>query len=375
MRRLGCERDTFFALAQRSILFEQIGDIHAGADIAAEVPARPITRHSLIGNPAVFSIMPPQTVLRGEGIARGENIAVALRCLVPIVRMDALPPAAPKFLLHGATGKLEPGFVEEGATLVFAGHPDQDRRGIGRGLKAFLAFRQRGLSPSPSDQVSHQTADQECLQKKDRDTGDDPRPVTLPDCRLAEQDRAARRQEFFIDLPSLELPPVVTRRQTRSMTYGRNAGCRFTMQNTNGDCGSFLSETVASSKGGHPRFPSPVDEQRGRSSERWRLDGAVAAPRPTSASPLRHREAAEEKDVGIWRQGGDPLLHLVEGKIVVVGELDPAGEGLGCLLKRFLPAMRSSDVAPSMIIDIVCRRRDLQHVLETSPECPIWWPM
>ena len=34
----------------------------------------------------------------------------------------------------------------------------------------------------------------------------------------------------------------------------------------------------------------------------------------------------EIKDVGIWWQAGDALLHLVKGKIVVVAEVDPPCE-------------------------------------------------
>ena len=45
----------------------------------------------------------------------------------------------------------------------------------------------------------------------------------------------------------------------------------------------------------------------------------------------------EEENVGIWRQLCDPLQHLIKGKVVVVGELDPVSERLGRLLEGLSP--------------------------------------
>ena len=90
--------------------------------------------------------------------------------------------------------------------------------------------------------------------------------------------------------------------------------------------------------GGHLRSPCPIDEQRGCSWERWRLDGVVAAPRPTSGSHPRIAQQHEKKNEGIWRQCGGPLQHLVKRKVVVVGELDPVRERPGLLLDGLPPA-------------------------------------
>ena len=45
----------------------------------------------------------------------------------------------------------------------------------------------------------------------------------------------------------------------------------------------------------------------------------------------------EKKNVGVWRQRRDPLLHLLEGEIAEVGEVNPTCEWFGCLLKHALP--------------------------------------
>src|SRR5439155_25042589 len=66
--------------------------------------------------------------------------------------MHAFGPAVSHFLLYRATGKFQPWFVEEGAELVQARHPDQHRRGVGHGTKTNLALQQRLFSQlAPSD--------------------------------------------------------------------------------------------------------------------------------------------------------------------------------------------------------------------------------
>src|SRR5512132_35115 len=73
----------------------------------------------------------------------------------------------------------------------------------------------------------------------------------------------------------------------------------------------------------------------------------------------------EKKNVGIWRQRRDPLLHLLEGEIAVVGEVYPACERLGCLLKHALPKTFERRRA-HYDHDIFCRGRDLQHVFKEA---------
>ena len=101
---------------------------------------RSIARHSLIGNPTIFSIGVLQAILHNEWFASIDGGAVGLRNFRQVIRMDAFLPAVTKFLLHASPGKLKPGFVEISGKLVFARHPDQDGRRIGHGLKTAFAF-------------------------------------------------------------------------------------------------------------------------------------------------------------------------------------------------------------------------------------------
>ena len=61
--RLSRQSYTLFDLAQGRFLLQQIGDIHARPDIPAEISARSITRYSLIGDLAIFSVVPSQAIL------------------------------------------------------------------------------------------------------------------------------------------------------------------------------------------------------------------------------------------------------------------------------------------------------------------------
>src|SRR4029077_4707351 len=120
MCSFGRESYTLLKFLQCLFLFHQFGDIHAGTDIPAEVPARSITRHSLIGNPTILSIGVLQAILHNEWFARIDGGGVGLRNFRYVIRVDAFLPAFAKFLLHASPGKLKPGFVEEGAKLIFA---------------------------------------------------------------------------------------------------------------------------------------------------------------------------------------------------------------------------------------------------------------
>jgi hypothetical protein len=73
----------------------------------------------------------------------------------------------------------------------------------------------------------------------------------------------------------------------------------------------------------------------------------------------------EKKNVGIWRQRRDPLLHLLEGEIAEVGEVNPAREWFGGLLKHALPKTFERRCA-HYDHDIFCRGRDLQHVFKEA---------
>src|SRR4051812_7560664 len=76
-------------------------------------------------------------------------------------------------------------------------------------------------------------------------------------------------------------------------------------------------------------------------------------------------EQEQKKNVGIWRQCRDPFLHFLEGEVAEVGEVNPAYEWLGCLLKHVLPKMFERCCA-HYDHDIFCRGRDLQHIFKEA---------
>src|SRR5215467_5827989 len=115
MSRLGRQCHSFFEFMKRTFFLEQIGDIHAGPDIAAEVPARSITRDSLIGNPTIFSVVPLQAILHNERFACIESATIGLQSFLYIIRMECFTPAVAKVLLHASPSEFNPSFVDVGA--------------------------------------------------------------------------------------------------------------------------------------------------------------------------------------------------------------------------------------------------------------------
>ena len=63
-------------------------------------------------------------------IACVEGLRVHLEATLKVVQIHAFGPSISEFLFHAAARKLQPRLVEEGAELVDAGHPDENRRGI-----------------------------------------------------------------------------------------------------------------------------------------------------------------------------------------------------------------------------------------------------
>ena len=119
-----------------------------------------------------------------------------------------------------------------------------------------------------------------------------------------------------------------------------------------------------SRKGAHPRSPAPVGDRRWNRYRSVRhcmepLQRVVGVEGYTRG--IAHQQ--QENNVGIWRQHRGTLLHLVEGEIAVVGEVYPAREWLGCLLKGLLPIVFQWR-RTYYDRDIFCRGCNLQHVLE-----------
>ena len=137
------------------------------------------------------------------------------------------------------------------------------------------------------------------------------------------------------------------------------------MQNTNSHLRSFLSDTVALVKAAtHDPQAQLVIENRIHRCVRHcmkalkRLVGIESYTRGIA-------QQQEKKNVGIWRQLRDPLLHLVEGQVAVVGELNPACEWLDCLLEGLLPKMLEWR-RTHYHLDIFCRGCNLQHIFNEA---------
>src|SRR4030095_1258897 len=107
MCSFGRESYTLFKFAQCLFLVDQFGDVNTSTDIPAEVPARSITRHSLIGNPTILSIVPLQAILHNERLARVERAAVGLQSFLHVLRMK-FTPAVAQVLLHAPPCQLYP---------------------------------------------------------------------------------------------------------------------------------------------------------------------------------------------------------------------------------------------------------------------------
>src|SRR6476620_6043680 len=106
MCRFRRKRDAFLDLVQLLLLSQEISDIDAGTDIAAEILAGSITRDALIVNPTIFSIIALEAILHDERLTRIEGAVVGLHTFLQIVGMDTFSPAVTKFLLHASPGEL-----------------------------------------------------------------------------------------------------------------------------------------------------------------------------------------------------------------------------------------------------------------------------
>src|SRR5947209_278496 len=97
-------------------------------------------RDACIRNPTIFTIVTSQPVLHDERLSRLKSFGVNLETALQIVRMHALSPAVPHFLMQTSAGKLQPRLVKESAKFVDGGHPDKNWCGIGHNSETLLAF-------------------------------------------------------------------------------------------------------------------------------------------------------------------------------------------------------------------------------------------
>src|SRR6267142_6816725 len=84
--------------------------------------------------------MPEEPVFHLEGNAFIKSGKINVQTMSEIVGMNAFGPTVSQFLFQSAAGKFQPAAIEVSAEFFGAGHPNQDRRGIGHFAKTPLAF-------------------------------------------------------------------------------------------------------------------------------------------------------------------------------------------------------------------------------------------
>src|SRR5882724_8345959 len=85
---------------------------------------------SSIQDPAIFTVISSQAILHRERLPGIKGTPVDFKTVLHVIRMNTFGPTIAQFLLDCSPGKVEPTFVEEGAKLVRAGHPDEHGRGV-----------------------------------------------------------------------------------------------------------------------------------------------------------------------------------------------------------------------------------------------------
>src|SRR5579864_2369798 len=97
MRSLGREGDALLEFMQLPFLLQQIRDIYTGADIPAEISARPKSRHSAVRYKAIFAVMASKAILHHERLTRIKRRDVRLKTLLEVIEMDSFRPAITEF--------------------------------------------------------------------------------------------------------------------------------------------------------------------------------------------------------------------------------------------------------------------------------------
>src|SRR5260370_36268460 len=116
---------------------------------------------SIIQTPAIGTVTSSQAVFHRERLPCIKGVSINLKTAVEAFAVTALCPAIAKLPLQRAAGKVEPTFVEKGAELVRARHPNHHWRCVGHAAKTSLALAQRFLRPLPSSPLKNQSCDKQ----------------------------------------------------------------------------------------------------------------------------------------------------------------------------------------------------------------------
>ena len=156
MRGFGGECDAFLRCVQFLFFLKQITDINAGADVTDKLPLRIITRIAFVVDITVCAIVPAQTVFHRERSPCVKCGGVGRETFVEIIRMHTFAPAIAKLFLHFSSSEIEPCLVNEGAELVRAGDPDEDRGGVGHVPETRFTFHEGTLGPVTPEKISQE---------------------------------------------------------------------------------------------------------------------------------------------------------------------------------------------------------------------------
>ncbi len=103
------------------------GEVQTRADVSGEAARQVEDGTADIKYPSEIAVRVAQPILRFEGLAVIEGLAVDVDTTVEILRVHTVRPAVSQLLLDCATGERKPRVVEVVASAVRAGPPDQQR--------------------------------------------------------------------------------------------------------------------------------------------------------------------------------------------------------------------------------------------------------
>src|SRR5262252_10535205 len=147
--KFSCNPGTFFLMgfdqsaANRGQSFLgqlSIGDIQARSNIAGKTAARVESRHADIQDPAVLSIVTPESIFHRKRLPLIKRLRVGFQAALQILLVYSVRPAVSQFCLEPSAGELHPWLVEVVAQLVTSSHPDHYRGCIGNKSKALFTF-------------------------------------------------------------------------------------------------------------------------------------------------------------------------------------------------------------------------------------------
>ncbi len=146
--------EPLFAFPELDLGLPAVGDVEARADVPGKGAVRCEPGNTVVQDPAVFAVVPPEPVFHHERRPGVERSQVGLQTPLPIIRVNALRPAAAHLLFDGPPREVQPLLVEVITALVCVRAPDQYWRGISQFSKPLLTLAIGLFSPMPLGDIS-----------------------------------------------------------------------------------------------------------------------------------------------------------------------------------------------------------------------------